>query len=115
MLRRTVVFLCVVLWLSSTGRPLAQTTADEPFVTTLTVEQMTGKQGVVRRALPGPYQDVLDFAYYSGWRKREILGLWWGEVDDVGGVVRLSYNPDSVAVPSPNCATGPPIFSSRDR
>ena len=44
----------------------------------------------VRRALPGPYQDVLDFAYYSGWRKREILDLQWDEVDEGGGVVRLS-------------------------
>ncbi len=44
----------------------------------------------VRRYLPGPYQDVLDFAYYSGWRKREILDLRWDEVDDLGGVVRLS-------------------------
>ena len=29
----------------------------------------------VRQYLPAPYQDVLDFTYYSGWRKREILGL----------------------------------------
>ena len=44
----------------------------------------------VRRYLPPPYQDVLDFAYYSGWRKREILELRWREVDAAGGVVRLS-------------------------
>ena len=44
----------------------------------------------VRQHLPPPYQDVLDFAYYSGWRKREILELRWGEVDAAGGVVRLS-------------------------
>ncbi len=44
----------------------------------------------VRQALPPPYQDVLDFAYYSGWRKREILELRWSEVDRAGGVVRLS-------------------------
>ena len=44
----------------------------------------------VRRYLPAPYQDVLDFAYYSGWRKREILGLRWDEVDEAGGVIRLS-------------------------
>ena len=44
----------------------------------------------VRQYLPAPYQDVLDFAYYSGWRKREILGLGWDEVDERGGVVRLS-------------------------
>ena len=44
----------------------------------------------VRRHLPPPYQDVLDFAYYSGWRKREIFELRWSEVDPAGGVVRLS-------------------------
>ena len=44
----------------------------------------------VRRHLPPAYQDVLDFAYYSGWRKREILELRWSEVDEPGGVVRLS-------------------------
>ena len=44
----------------------------------------------VRQQLPAPYQDVLDFAYYSGWRKREILDLRWDEVDEAGEVVRLS-------------------------
>jgi integrase len=44
----------------------------------------------VRTHLPPPFQDVLDFAYYSGWRKREILNLSWDEVDLAGGVVRLS-------------------------
>ncbi len=44
----------------------------------------------VRHHLPGPYQDVLDFAYFSGWRKREILDLRWDEVDEPGGLVRLS-------------------------
>ena len=44
----------------------------------------------VRRHLPPPYQDILDFAYYSGWRKREIVELRWREVDEAGGVVRLS-------------------------
>ena len=39
----------------------------------------------VRRYLPPPYQDILDFAYYSGWRKREILELPWREVDQAGG------------------------------
>jgi integrase len=29
----------------------------------------------VREHLPAPYQDVLDFAYYSGWRREEIWGL----------------------------------------
>ena len=29
----------------------------------------------VRAHLPAPWQDILDLAYYSGWRKNEILGL----------------------------------------
>jgi len=44
----------------------------------------------VRSHLPRSYQDVLDFAYYSGWRRREVTGLLWSEVDLDGGVVRLS-------------------------
>ena len=49
-----------------------------------------GEYLAVRAALPAPYQDVLDFAYYSGWRKHEILNLTWDEVDLEGGVIRLS-------------------------
>jgi integrase len=44
----------------------------------------------VRRHLPSGYQDILDFAYYSGWRRREITELTWAEVDLHGGVIRLS-------------------------
>jgi integrase len=44
----------------------------------------------VRRHLPATFQDVLDFAYYSGWRRNEILFLTWDEVDLSGGVIRLS-------------------------
>jgi integrase len=44
----------------------------------------------VRAELPPAYQDVLDFAYYSGWRRNEILYLTWGEVDLGGGVIRLA-------------------------
>jgi len=33
---------------------------------------------------------VLDFAYYSGWRRNEILELTWDEVDLKGGVIRLT-------------------------
>ena len=43
----------------------------------------------VRCYLPPPYQDVLDFAYYSGWRHREITELTWDEIDTEGGVIRL--------------------------
>ena len=44
----------------------------------------------VRAHLPAPWQDILDLAYYSGWRKNEILGLSWDEIDRAGGVIRLS-------------------------
>src|SRR5713101_4956989 len=44
----------------------------------------------VRAHAPASYQDVLDFAYYSGWRRNEILHLTWDEVDLAGGVIRLS-------------------------
>jgi len=44
----------------------------------------------VRSKLPPSFQDVLDFAYYSGWRRSEILGLTWDEVDFAGDVIRLT-------------------------
>ena len=44
----------------------------------------------VRAHLPAPWQDILDLAYYSGWRKNELLGLTWDEIDAAGGVIRLS-------------------------
>jgi integrase len=43
----------------------------------------------VRALLPTSFRDVLDFAYYSGWRRNEILELTWDEVDMKGGVIRL--------------------------
>ena len=44
----------------------------------------------VRVHLPAPWQDILDLAYYSGWRKNEILGLTWDEIDEASAVIRLS-------------------------
>src|SRR5438309_3539435 len=41
------------------------------------------------RLTPAVYQDVLDFAYYSGWRRGEITGLTWREIDMAGSVIRL--------------------------
>ncbi|MFQ5968844.1 MAG: tyrosine-type recombinase/integrase [Acidimicrobiia bacterium] len=32
---------------------------------------------------------MLDFAYLSGWRRGEIIGLQWRDVDRVVGVIRL--------------------------
>ena len=39
-----------------------------------------------------PWQDILDLAYYSGWRKQEILGLTWDEIDEAGGVRHSVFN-----------------------
>ncbi len=47
----------------------------------------------IRAHLPAPWQDILDLAYYSGWRKNEILGLTWDEIDEAGGVIPLSPAP----------------------
>ena len=44
----------------------------------------------VRSKLPSSFQDVLDFAYYSGWRRNEIMGLTWDEIDSAGSVIRLT-------------------------
>jgi integrase len=44
----------------------------------------------VRAHAPASYQDVLDFAYFSGWRRNEILQLTWNDVDLAGGVIRLT-------------------------
>jgi integrase len=44
----------------------------------------------VRAHAPASYRDVLDFAYYSGWRRNEILHLTWEEVDLAGSVIRLT-------------------------
>ena len=46
----------------------------------------------IRAELPGWAADVLDFGYYSGWRRSEVTGLTWPEVDLPGQRVRL--NPD---------------------
>jgi len=43
----------------------------------------------VRDELAPEYQDVFDFAYYSGWRRGEITGLTWREIDMAGSVIRL--------------------------
>jgi integrase len=43
----------------------------------------------LRRALPEYLRPVVTFAYFTGWRKGEILGLQWSQVDLKEGVVRL--------------------------
>ena len=45
-------------------------------------------QAVVNR-LPDPIDDIARFAYFSGWRKGEILNLCWEAVDRKGREIRL--------------------------
>jgi integrase len=39
--------------------------------------------------LPEPLKPMATFAYFTGWRKGEILNLTWGQIDLSGGTVRL--------------------------
>jgi integrase len=43
----------------------------------------------VLKALPEHLRPVLTFAYKTGWRKSEVVGLTWGRVDLREGIVRL--------------------------
>ena len=43
----------------------------------------------LRDALPDCLKPVVTFAYYSGWRKQEILSLRWNQVDVNARTVRL--------------------------
>jgi len=43
----------------------------------------------LREALPEYLKPVLTFAYFSGWRRSEILGLTWRQVNLRDGIVRL--------------------------
>lgn len=62
------------------------------------LEEAAARQGffevdeyhAIREHLPDAYRDVFDFAYLSGWRRSEITGLTWAEIDLPGGVIRLS-------------------------
>jgi integrase len=41
------------------------------------------------KALPEYLRPVLTFAYHTGWRRGEVLGLTWAQVDREAGIVRL--------------------------
>jgi len=43
----------------------------------------------LRDALPEYLRPLASFAYYSGWRKQEILKLQWWQIDLARGAVRL--------------------------
>jgi len=48
-----------------------------------------GEYLALRDALPEDLKPIITFAYHSGWRKAEILGLTWDKVDLKEGTVRL--------------------------
>jgi integrase len=48
-----------------------------------------GEYLAIRGHLPPAYRDVLDFGYFSGWRRGEILTLEWRDVDREARVIRL--------------------------
>ena len=43
----------------------------------------------LRKNLPEELRPIVTFAYHSGWRKGEILGLTWDKIDLRQGIVRL--------------------------
>ena len=43
----------------------------------------------LRTALPDYFKPVVTFAYYTGWRKQEILSLKWNQVDLPAQTIRL--------------------------
>ena len=43
----------------------------------------------LKNVLPEELRPIVTFAYHSGWRKGEILGLTWDKVDLKQGIVRL--------------------------
>lgn len=45
---------------------------------------------MLKASLPAELKPLVTFAYFSGWRKGEILGLTWDKVDLQNGIVRLN-------------------------
>jgi integrase len=43
----------------------------------------------VREVLPAHLKPVLTFAYLTGWRKQEVLGYQWAQVDQGAGTIRI--------------------------
>jgi integrase len=49
----------------------------------------SGEYLALKEILPEDLKPIITFAYHSGWRKAEILGLTWDRVDLKEGTVRL--------------------------
>ena len=44
----------------------------------------------IKAALPSDEADLVEFLYWTAWRKSEALGLRWSDVDRGAGVIRIS-------------------------
>lgn len=51
----------------------------------------------VRAALPRDEGDVAEYLYWSGWRKSEVLGLRWSDVDEQAQVIRIEHTKNGKA------------------
>jgi integrase len=51
----------------------------------------------VREALPPNEGDVAEFLFWSGWRKAEVLGLRWANVDESAQVIRIETSKNGEA------------------
>jgi integrase len=71
----------------------------------------------VRAELPEPLHPVVTFAYLTGWRKGEILGLRWRDVDLTAGIMRLepgtTKNKDGRAFPFAALPELAPLLTSQ--
>jgi integrase len=53
-----------------------------------------GEFVAVRNACPDYFKPVVTFAYYTGWRKEEILSLRWSQIDLQAEEIRLEVGTD---------------------
>jgi len=56
----------------------------------------------VVRELPAPIKRIAVVGYYTGWRKSEILGLMWAQVDFTHGIMRLEPTSTSAGTSTKN-------------
>ncbi|MGH7332640.1 MAG: tyrosine-type recombinase/integrase [Candidatus Rokuibacteriota bacterium] len=69
--------------------------ATRPYIASLEVRNTrtgfleAGELQTVLAALPTAVRPIVEFAALTGWRRSEVLGLTWRQVDFAAGVVRL--------------------------
>lgn len=69
--------------------------AMRPYIPSLEIHNVRqgffedGELTTVLGALPTEVRPAVEFAYLTGWRRAEVLGLTWRQVDFAGGTIRL--------------------------